>query len=74
MQDDDVRADVINSQGKTVGTVPVGIARRPDSFALRQLADLRVGVYFLEWYVNHRFLIRVPVQIRSLAPALDQTP
>lgn len=67
MQDADVRAEVSDSNGMTIAAVPVRIVRGPASLAVRHLTDMQAGIYFLEWYVNDKFLIRIPVQIHSSA-------
>ena len=58
-----VRVDVRDSQGQHVSTYDLPVTAGARRIARLQTERLAAGVYFFEWYVNERYLVRVPVLV-----------
>ena len=66
LQDVEFYFDVVGIQGRNgKHVIPI---RDENWFAIRTIPELEPGVYFFEFFMNGRHLVRVPVQI---SPSLD---
>ncbi len=55
--------NIVNSQGQTLTTTELLVTQGPVFHGTLHCDRLAAGVYFFEWYVNDRYVVRIPVQV-----------
>ena len=63
MQSAKLKCDVLDQNGEQLLSNRIPIPSGESAYAIRRLNSVPTGVYHIQFYVNDRFLIRVPVQV-----------